>query len=216
MVQEKKHKIDFKRVAMAAIGILDLTFLPFFIYGSPRCFLLNFKSVGLSVQKKQKNRSSRWRPSWISDRNNFSYFFYLQVTPMLPTKFHVSWLFGSGEKAQNIFSIDLQDGGHGDHLGFPIGTILAFLFICHVTCALPSFLSIALLVQEKKRKIDVQDSGNGAIGTIFNYFLSTSHPNCFYQISSQLPQGCRRSRVLKQIVGATRRTTRDEHGRRTL
>ena len=37
------------------------------------------------------------RPSWISDRNDFSYF--LQVTLMLPTKFQVNWPFGSGEKA---------------------------------------------------------------------------------------------------------------------
>ena len=31
-----------------------------------------------------KNRFSRWWPSWISDRNDLS-FFDLQVTPMLPT-----------------------------------------------------------------------------------------------------------------------------------
>ena len=30
--------------------------------------------------------------------------FDLQVTPMLPTKFQVSWLFSSGEEAKNRFS----------------------------------------------------------------------------------------------------------------
>ena len=42
-------------------------------------------------------------PSWTSDQNDFSYF-DRQVTPSLPTKFRVNWLFGSGEEAQNIFS----------------------------------------------------------------------------------------------------------------
>ena len=31
-------------------------------------------------------------------------FFDLQVTPMLPTKYLVNWLFGSGEEEQNRFS----------------------------------------------------------------------------------------------------------------
>ena len=102
-----------------------------------------------------KSIFSRWpprQPSWISDRNDFSYFcstshpnasyqvssllafrfrrrsenwfsrwpphsgylgipigtilaiFDLQVTPMLPAKFQVSWLLGSGEEAKNKFS----------------------------------------------------------------------------------------------------------------
>ena len=38
------------------------------------------------------------------------------------------------EKTQNI---DFQDGGHGGHLGFPIGTILA-IFNLQVTPMLPT------------------------------------------------------------------------------
>ena len=45
--------------------------------------------------EEAKNRFSRWRPSWISDRNDFSYF-DLQVTPMLPTKYQVNWPRGVG------------------------------------------------------------------------------------------------------------------------
>ena len=41
----------------------------------------------------------------------------------------------------------------------------------------------------------------------FSYFLSTSHPDASYQVLSQLAQGFRRSRLLKQIVDATRGTT---------
>ena len=65
-----------------------------------------------------KNRFSRWpsrQPSWISDRNDFSFFFYLQVTLVLPTKFQVNWPFGS-EEGINRFT---------RYLGFAIGMILA-------------------------------------------------------------------------------------------
>ena len=51
-----------------------------------------------------KNRFSRWRswrPSRIFYQNGFNYF-YLQVTPMRPTKFQVNWPFGSGEEAKYI------------------------------------------------------------------------------------------------------------------
>ena len=48
---------------------------------------------------------------------------------MLPSKFGVNWPFGSEEaiglSVQKKQKIDFQDGCHGGHLGFPIGTILA-------------------------------------------------------------------------------------------
>ena len=59
--------------------------------------------------------------------------FDLQVTPMLPSNFGVNWPFGSGEEAL----IDFQDGRHGGHLGFPIGTILA-IFDLQVTPMSPT------------------------------------------------------------------------------
>ena len=46
-----------------------------------------------------------WRPSKISHRTNFSYLFYLQVTPMLLSKFHVNWPFISGEEVKNRFKM---------------------------------------------------------------------------------------------------------------
>ena len=59
-----------------------------------------------------------------------------------------------------------------------------------VTLILPmNFESIALSVQEKKFKTDFQD-GRHAIGISYrnnlSYFLSTSHPDASYQVSSQL------------------------------
>ena len=52
--------------------------------------------------EESKNIFSRWRPSWILDRNYFG-FFYLQVTLMFSTKFLVNWPLGSGEEAKNRF-----------------------------------------------------------------------------------------------------------------
>ena len=61
--------------------------------------------------------------------------FDLQVTPMLPTKFHFDSIgLLVQEKKQKI---DFQDGHHGCHLGLPIRTILA-LFDLQVTPMLPT------------------------------------------------------------------------------
>ena len=51
---------------------------------------------------------------------------------MLPRKFGVNWPF-----VQEKRKIDFQDGGHGGHLGFLIGTILA-IFELQVTLMVPS------------------------------------------------------------------------------
>ena len=78
----------------------------------------------------------KWRPSWISDRNDFSYF-DLHDTPMLPTKFRVNWPFDSGEEAKNH--------------GFPIGTILA-IFDVQVTPMLPTKFQLALCFKRRSEK----------------------------------------------------------------
>ena len=108
--------------------------------------------------------------------------FYLQVIPMLPTKFGINWPFRS--------EVDFQDGGNGGHLGFPMGTILATFYL-QVTPMLPTkFQSSGLSFQEKKRKIDFRDGGHLGfqIGTSLAV-LSTSHPDASYQVSSQLAFG---------------------------
>ena len=69
---------------------------------------------------------------------------------MLPIKFQVL-AFRLWKRNEKIF---FQDGHHGSHLGFPIAKILA-VFDLQV---LPSFKSIGLSVQEKKQKIDFQDT----------------------------------------------------------
>ena len=53
---------------------------------------------------------------------------------------------------------------------------LLFIYKSH-RCFLPSFESIGLLVQKKKRKIDFKDGHHLGfpIGTILTIFISTSH-----------------------------------------
>ena len=54
-------------------------------------------------EEEAKNRFSRWlpwRPSWISDWHDFSYF----SSTMSPNKFGVNWPFGAGEEAKYRFS----------------------------------------------------------------------------------------------------------------
>ena len=52
--------------------------------------------LGLGEEAKSR-LSPPWQPSWISNRDYFSYF-------MLPTKFKVNKPFNSGEEAKNRFS----------------------------------------------------------------------------------------------------------------
>ena len=54
--------------------------------------------------EEAKNRLSSvraWRSSSISNQNDFTFLFNLQVTLMLPTKFKVPWHFCSEEEAKN-------------------------------------------------------------------------------------------------------------------
>ena len=86
--------------------------------------------------EEAKNRFSRrlpWRPSWISDRHDFSFFFiYKSPRCFLPSLESI----GLSVQEKNRI-IDFQDGGHVGHLGFPIGTILA-IFDLQVTPMLPT------------------------------------------------------------------------------
>ena len=119
--------------------------------------------------------------------------------------------------------IDFQDGGHGGHLGFPIGTILA-IFDLQITLMLPSKFRVKWHFssgEEAKNRFSrwrpwrpswISDRHD------FSYFWSTSHPDASYQVSSQLAQRCRRSRLLKQLLTPHdgRRTTDDGHWLTTI
>ena len=70
--------------------------------------------------------------------------FYLQVTPMLPTKFHVHWPL-----------IEFQDGGHGGHDGhfvFRIGTILVIFALQDTPMHLTKFHVSRSFLSEEEAK----------------------------------------------------------------
>ena len=78
------------------LAIFDLQVTPML----PTKFQINWP---FGSAEEAKNRFSRWRPSWIFYKNNFT-LFDLQVSLMLPNKFQVNWPSGSGEEAKNGFS----------------------------------------------------------------------------------------------------------------
>ena len=180
--------------------ISDQNDFTYFCFTSLRCFLPSFDSI-VSVQEKKgkldfqdgrqvlsqlafwfrrrsKYRFSRWlpwRPSWISDRNDLA-IFDLQVTPMPPTKFRVNWPFGSGEEAKNRFS----RWPPWWPSWFPIGTIFTFFINKSPPRFLPSFESVGLLVQEKKRKIEFQPWWSSWISDRIDFsILIYKSPRCF-------------------------------------
>ena len=137
MVQEKKQKIDFQDGRHAGhletligtiLTIFDLQVTPML----PTKFQVNWP---LDSEEEAKNRISRWPPQWLSwilDRNDF-YLFLIYKTPrcFLPCFESIGRLFQKKQK------VDFQDGRHGSHLGFPIGTITA-IFDLQATQMLPT------------------------------------------------------------------------------
>ena len=75
-VQEKKRKIDFQDGCHGGhLGFPISTILT--IFDLQVTLMLPSKSGvnwPFGPGKEAKNRFSRWRPSWISDWHNFSYF----------------------------------------------------------------------------------------------------------------------------------------------
>ena len=74
---------------------------------SPSCFLASLESTGLSVQEKK--RKIDFQDGGHGGHLGFPIgtilaIFDLQVTLIVPSKFGVNWLFGSGEEAKNRFS----------------------------------------------------------------------------------------------------------------
>ena len=139
-VQEMTQKIDFKDVRYGGhlgfpigmiLAIFDLPVTPML----PTKFRVN---LPFGSGEEAKNRFSRWppwQPAWISDQNNFSYF-WSTVTQKLPTQVRVNWLFG----------------GHGSHHRFPIKQFYFFFIYKSPWCVLPNFESIGLSLQEKRWK----------------------------------------------------------------
>ena len=123
--------------------------------------------------------------------------FDLQVTLIHPTSIGINWPFSSGEEAKIRFSRwpSWRPSWISDWNNFSYFWSTS----PHPLCFLPSFKSIGLLAQEKKRK-KIFKMATMAPSWIsnrnyFSYFWSTSHPNASYQVLIGFPLGCRRSRL---------------------
>ena len=111
---------------------------------------------------------------------------------MISTMFGVNWLLGLGEEAKNRFS-RWPPWRHGGYLGFPIGTILA-IFDLQVTLILPTKFGVNWPFgsgEEAKNRFSrwrpwrptwIFDRNDFSF-----FFLSTSHPDASYQVSSLGP-----------------------------
>ena len=71
-----KRKIDFQHGRHGRhLGFPIRKILAILTFKSTQCFLPSFESIGFfSLGEEAKNRFLRWLPSWISDREVFSYF----------------------------------------------------------------------------------------------------------------------------------------------
>ena len=157
--EEMKNRISRWRPSLIS-NPNDFTF---FIYKLPRYFLPSLVSICLSVQVKERKIDFQ-----DSDRNDFSYFLSTSH-PDASYQFRVNWSFGSGEEAKNRLSTWTP---WRPSWIFDWNDFTFLLIYKSPRCFLPSFMSTGLSVQEKKRKIDFQDGHHGGhlgypIGTIF-------------------------------------------------
>ena len=125
-----------------------------------------------------KNRFSRWRPwwpSWNSDWNDFSYFW---STSYPYASYQVSSQLAFGIRKRKI---DFQDGRHGGHLRFTIGTISA-IFDLQVTSMLPSKFGVNWPFgsgEEVKNRFSRRPPWRISDQHDFSYFLIYKSPWCF-------------------------------------
>ena len=151
----------------------------------------NFRVIWhLGLGDEAKNRFLRWqpwRPFWIYNRHYSSYFWSTSHLNASYQAFKSTGLSVQLKKRK----IDFQDDGHGGHLGFPIGTILA-IFDLQVTLMLSTKFQVNWLLglgEEVKNRFSRRPPWWPSwiyYQHNFSYFLSTSKPNASNQVSSQL------------------------------
>ena len=132
-VQDKKLKIDFKDGCHGGhLGFLIGMILS--IFDLQVTLMLPFSSG-----EEVKNRLSKWlpwRPSWISNQNDFSHFKSLSH-PDASYRVSSQLAFGLRRRRKK----DFQHGYQGSHLGFPISMVLA-IFDLQVTLMPPTTFGV--------------------------------------------------------------------------
>ena len=115
-------------------------------------------NLPFSSEEEGKNRFSRWPLSWISDWNNFSYFYiYKSSNCILPIFKSTGPLVQENKQKKKSFKMAAMEA----ILDFRSTQFKLFQIYKSPKCFLPSFESNGLSVQEKKQKIDFQDGCHG-------------------------------------------------------
>ena len=110
-----------------------------------------------SSEKEVKNRFSRSPPSWISDWNNFSYFYIYKSSRCFLPIFRSTGPLVQENKRKKEF----QDGRHGGHLGFSIQTISYFRSTSHPNASYQVSSQMAFQFRRRSKKKDFQDGCHG-------------------------------------------------------
>ena len=166
--QDGSHLRFLIRMILATVDLQVTSILP-----------MNFESIALSVQEKkfkidfQDGRHGRNLGFPIATIG--AIFFYLQVTPMLPTKFRVNWPFSSEEEEKNRFS-RWPPSWISDWSNFSY-----FYIYKSSRCFLPIIKSTDIWfrkISEKKNSQEMAPWQPSLISDLNNlcYFRSASHP----------------------------------------
>ena len=187
-VQKKKWKIDFQDGRHLGIptGIILAIFDLQVILMLPTNFKIKWPFGSGEEVKKRVSRWPPWRPSWISNPNNLSYF---KSTSHSNASYQVSsqLAFQSWRSEKFIFKMAVMAA----ILDFQKGWLQLFLIYRSPQCFLPSLKLISLSVQEKKRKNIFSRWPPWRPSWIsnlkdFSRFWSIIQPDASYQVSSQL------------------------------
>ena len=177
----------------------------FLIYKSPQCFLPSLRSVSLSVQEKKR----KWRPSCISDQNDFSYFW---STSHLNASYQVWSQLAFGfrrRREKQIFKMAAMAAAwNSNRQDFSY-----FWSTSHPNAPTKFGVNWPFGSEEKaKNRFSRWRPSLISNQNDFSYFWSTSHSDGSYQVSSQLPQGCRRRRLFKATADVWRLMPHDSQG----
>ena len=140
-------------------------------------------------EKEAQKRYPRWQPSWISDQNDFSYFWSTSC-PDASYDFQVNWPLGSREEAKNWFSRWPSWISNQNDFSY---------FYLQDTPMLPTQFRVNWPFgsgEEVKNIFSRWPPGQLPwISNLndFSTFWSTSHPDASYQVWSQLAFVLRRS-----------------------
>ena len=193
-VQKKKGKIDFQDGHH--LGFLIGTILAIFISTSHPDASYQFS-----------NQLALWFRK-ISEKKSFKLFGFPSYFRSTPQCFLPSFKSNGLSVQEKKRKIDFQDGCHGGHLEFLIGTILA-IFDLHVTLMLPTYFKVNKPFcsgEEVKNRFSRWPPWRPSWVPNRNdisHFWSISHPDASYQVSSQLAFGFRKRSEKKIFKMAT-------------